>query len=177
MLIDDLMPKFEFGDTNKIDVNASPNAVFRAVKTFNMGDSTTVRWLFKMRGIPTENLTINDFEKANFKVLAEKRDEEILLGLIGEFKSLTSGLLKIEPDKFRDFNNAGFIKAVWNFAVAETSHGKSRLTTEIRIHPTDASSMAKIKTYWGMLRPPSQMIRKEILKLIKKQAEREAKGK
>jgi len=175
MLIDDLMPKFEFGDANKIDVSASSDVVFRAVKTFNMNESTTVRWLFKMRGIPTENLTINDFEKANLKILAEKPNEEIVLGLIGEFKSLTGGLLKIESDKFRDFNNAGFIKAVWNFAVAENGNGKSRVTTEIRIHPTDANSMAKIKTYWGMLKPPSQMIRKEILKLIKKQAEGENK--
>ena len=177
MLIDAFLPDFELSDKQRTNINASPAMVFRGIKTFNMNDSTTVRWLFKMRGIPTENLTINDFEKANFRILGEKQNEEIALGLIGEFKSLTGGLVKIEPDKFRDFSNAGFIKAVWNFAVAETGDGKSCLTTEIRIHPTDAGSMSKIKTYWGMLKPPSQMIRKEILKLIKKQAEREAKEK
>lgn len=177
MLIDTFLSDFEFGDQQKANVNASRIAVFRGIKTFNMGESTTVRWLFKMRGIPTENLTINDFEKANFKILAEKPNEEIVLGLIGEFKSLTGGLVKIEPNQFRDFNNAGFIKAVWNFAVTDVGDGKSCLTTEIRIHPTDVGSMAKIKKYWGMLKPPSQMIRKEILKLIKKEAEGESKGK
>ena len=177
MLIDDFMPNFEFSDAQKANINAGRAQVFRGIKTFNMGDSTSIRWLFKMRGIPTENLTISDFEKANFKILAEKPDEEVVLGLIGEFKSLTGGLVQIESDKFRDFNHAGFIKAVWNLAVTETANGKSSLTTEIRIHPTDAGSLSKVKTYWGMLKPPSQMIRKEILKLIKKQAEREAKGK
>ncbi len=174
MLIDAFLPDFEFSDTQKANVIASPAAVFRGIKTFNMGDSTSIKWLFKMRGIPTGNLTINDFEKANFKILAEKQDEEVVLGLIGEFKSLTGGLVQIESDKFRDFNHAGFIKAVWNLAVAEAGNGKSSLTTEIRIHPTDAGSLAKVKNYWGMLKPPSQMIRKEILKLIKKQAERES---
>ncbi len=176
MLIDTFLPDFEFADEQKANINAPPAATFRGIKTFNMGESTSIKWLFKMRGIPTENLTINDFEKANFRILAEKQDEEIVLGLIGEFKSLTGGLVKIEPDKFRDFNTAEFIKAVWNFSVTDIGNGKSRLTTEIRIHPTDASSMAKIKTYWGMLKPPSQMIRREILKLIKKQAEQEARG-
>lgn len=177
MLIDDLMPKFEFSDTSKTEVNAPLEIVFRAVKTFDMADSTTIRWLFKMRGIPTDNLTIKDFEKANFKILAEKQNEEVVLGLIGEFKSLTSGLLNIEPEKFSTFNDSGFIKAVWNFAVTETSAGKPRVTSEIRITGTDAASVTKIKNVWGILKPPSAMIRKEILKLIKKQAERENQNK
>jgi hypothetical protein len=142
-----------------------------------MGESMTIRWLFKMRGIPTDNLTLADLERVNFKILGEKQNEEIVLGLAGEFKSLTSGLLNISPDEFRAFNNAGFIKAAWNFSVAETNNGNSRVTTEIRIQPSDENSRAKIKNFWGMLKPPSAMIRKEILKLIKKQAERETTGK
>lgn len=172
MLIDELMPNFEFGDHNKIDISGSPEAVFQAVKTFDMADSTTIRWLFKMRGIPTTNLTISDFEKANFKILAEKQNEEIVLGMIGEFKNLTGGLLDIQADKFREFSEPGFIKAVWNFSIADAP--KTRVTTEIRITGTDAESVLKIKNVWGMLKPPSAMIRKEILKLIKKQAERGA---
>jgi hypothetical protein len=162
MLIDDLMPTFEFGDVQKTDVKAASDAVFRAVKTFDMAESTTIRWLFKMRGIPTSNLTLKDFEKANLKVLAEKPNEEIVLG---------------PPDKFRAFNDAGFIKACWNFAVTEIGNNKSRVTTEIRIIGTDAASVAKVKNVWGLVKPPTAMISKEILKLIKNQAEREAKGK
>jgi hypothetical protein len=177
MLIDDLMPTFEFGDVQKTDVKAASDAVFRAVKTFDMAESTTIRWLFKMRGIPTSNLTLKDFEKANLKVLAEKPNEEIVLGLAGEFKSLTSGLRDLPPDKFRAFNDAGFIKACWNFAVTEIGNNKSRVTTEIRIIGTDAASVAKVKNVWGLVKPPTAMISKEILKLIKNQAEREAKGK
>ena len=177
MLIDDFMPNFEFGDSQKTDVKASPDVVFRAVKTFDMAESTTIRWLFKMRGIPTNNLTLRDLEQVNFKVLGEKQNEELVLGLAGEFKTLMGGLLKLSPEQFRAFNNPGFVKACWNFAVADTGNGKSHVTTEIRIHGTDAASIAKVKNVWGMLKTPSAMIRSEILKLIKKQAERELKGK
>lgn len=177
MLIDDFMPNFEFGSDSKIDANAAPEAVFRAVKSFNMGESTTIRWLFKMRGIPTENLTLKDFDKAGFKILGEKPNGEIVLGLIGEFKTLTGGLVKIEADKFKDFNTAGFVKAVWNFNLIQMAAGKTRVTSEIRVIGTDAPSAAKIQKFWGMIKPPAGMISNEILKLIKKQAEAEAKGK
>jgi hypothetical protein len=177
MLIDDFMPTFEFGDVQKIEVKAAPESAFHAVKNFDMAESTTIRWLFKMRGIPTDNLTVRDLERVNFKVLGEKRNEELLLGLVGEFKTLTGGLLKIKPENFLAFNDASFIKACWNFAVEEIGSGKTRVTSEIRIHGTDAASVAKVKNFWGMLKPPSAMIRNEILKLIKKQAERGVKGK
>ena len=176
MLIDDFMPNFEFGDLQSTNANATQDAVFRAVKTFDMAESTTIRWLFKMRGIPTNNLTLPDLERVNFKVLGEKPNKELLIGLVGEFKTLAGGLLNLTPEQFRDFNDAGFVKAVWNFAVSD-ANGKTGVTSEIRIHGTDAASVAKVKNFWGMLKPPTAMISKEILKLIKKQAERETKGK
>jgi hypothetical protein len=172
MLIDDFMPDFEFGDSQKTDVKASPDAVFRAVKTFDMAESTTIRWLFKMRGIPTNNLTLRDLERVNFKVLGEKQNEELVLGLAGEFKTLMGGLLNLSPEQFSAFNNPGFIKACWNFAVSDIGNGKTRVITEIRIHGTDSASVAKVKNFWGMLKTPSAMIRNEILKLIRKEAER-----
>ena len=177
MLIDDFMPNFEFGDSQKTEVKAPVDASYRAIKTFDMSESTTIRWLFKIRGIPTNNLTLRDLERVNFKILGEKQNEELLLGLAGQFKTLTGGLLNLSPEQFRGFNEPGFIKAAWNFAVADIGNGKTRVATEIRVTATDAASLAKVKGFWGMLKPPSAMIRKEILKLIKKQAERESKGK
>lgn len=171
------MPNFEFGDLQSTNANATQDAVFRAVKTFDMAESTTIRWLFKMRGIPTDNLTLPDLERVNFKVLGEKPGEELLIGLIGEFKTLSGNLLNLPPEQFRAFGEPGFVKAAWNFAVTDAGNGKSRVSTEIRINGTDAASVAKVKNFWGMIKPPSAMIRKEILKLIKKQAEREGREK
>ena len=170
------MPIFDFDETEQIDVNATPDAAFRAIKTFDMSESTTIRWLFKMRGIPTKSLSLADLEKVNIKVLAEKPKEEIVLGLAGQFKTLTGGLLNLNPEDFREFKNSGFIKAVWNFSVLAVSEDKTRVLSEVRVNTTDENSLAKVKKYWGLIKPPSAMIRQEILKLIKKQAERETKG-
>ena len=127
-----------------------------------------------MRGIPTNNLTLPDLERVHYNVLGEKPNKELLIGLVGEFKTLAGGLLNLTPEQFRDFNDAGFVKAVWNFAVSD-ANGKTQVTSEIRIHGTDQASVAKVKNFWGMIKPPTAMISKEILMLIKKQAEREEK--
>jgi hypothetical protein len=177
MLIDELMPIFDFSETEQTEVFASQDAAFRAIKTLDMSDSTTIRWLFKMRGLPTKNLTLHDLEKVNIKVLAENPNEEILLGLIGEFKTLTGGLLDLKSEDFREFKAAGFIKATWNFAVLKIDESKTLVLSEIRVNTTDENSLAKVKKYWGLIKPPSAMIRQEILKLIKQQAEQITKSK
>jgi len=175
MLIDQFLPEFEFADTSRIEIKASSAAAFRAVKNFDLAKSTTVRWLLKMRGAKIEKLTLADLERANFGILGEKLNEELALGFIGEFKTLTSGLLKIMPENFKNFNQPGFVKAVWNFAIAESKNARATITSEIRIHGTNAESAAKVQKSWGIVKPPTAMIRSEILQMIKAEAESEKK--
>ena len=172
MLIDDFMPVFERSETQEIAVNAAPAVIFRAVKTFDLNESTTIRWMFKLRGIAAKTMTLSDFEKVNLKVLGERQNQELVVGSVGKYQSLTDKLLDINPLEFAAFNEAGFIKTTWNFLILETNGKQTRLVSEIRIKTTDASSLAKVEKYWGMMKPPLEMIRKEILKLIKNKAER-----
>lgn len=171
MLIDDFMPIFDFSETQEIAVAASRAAAFCAVKNFDMSESTSIRWLFKMRGIKFESLNLRDLETVNFKILGENPNHELLIGIAGKFASLSDKLLDVNPKDFANFKEPGFIKAVWNFAVLETNAARSRIVSEIRINATNESSLAKVEKYWGLIKPPSAMICQEILKLIKKQAE------
>ena len=172
MLIDDFMPVYEFDATQTIKVSAAPEAVFAAFKTFKLGDSTTIRWMFKMRGIPTENVTIKDFAAVNFNILGETPNKEIVLGLAGKFQSLTDKLLNVAPADFADFSEPNLIKAVWNFAIVDA---QTSVVSAIRISTADADARRKVEKSWPMMKPPLEMVRGEILKLIKKQAERTAK--
>lgn len=172
MLIDDFLPKFDLRETEQSEISAQPDKVFAAIKNFDMSESTTIRWMFKLRGHSLKKTTLADFEKANFKILAQKPDAEITLGMIGKFDSASGGLVDLPPEKFKDFADAGFIKAVWEFSISQSKAGKSLLNSEMRIATTDAASKARIENYWGIVKTPTAMVRKEILKLIKKQAER-----
>lgn len=166
------MPVYELSETQEIAVAASSARVFRAIKTFDLNDSTTIRWMFKLRGIAAKTMTLSDFETVNLKVLGERQNQELVVGSAGKYQSLTDKLLDLSPSEFADFNEAEFIKTAWNFLILEIGVNNARLVSEIRINPTDAKSHAKVQKYWGMIKPPLEMIRTEILKLIKKQAER-----
>jgi hypothetical protein len=171
MLIDDFMPSYDFIETHDIKIRATAENVFRALDEVDLCESAIVRWLFRLRGIPTENMTLRELRKIRFETLGENKNRELLLGLAGRFWTLTGNLQKINSKNFLEFNEKGFAKAAWNFWLDE-AQGETRLTTETRIKCTDAESRKSFGFYWTFIQPFSGLIRKEMLKLIKQKAEK-----
>lgn len=171
MLIDYFMPSYDFTETHDIKIRATAENVFRALDEVDLCESAIVRWLFRLRGMPTENMTLRELRRLRFETLGENKNREILLGLAGKFWTLTGNLQKINSNNFREFNEKGFAKAAWNFRLDE-AQGKTRLTTETRIKCTDAESRKSFGFYWTFIQPFSGLIRKEMLKLIKQKAEK-----
>jgi hypothetical protein len=77
---------------------------------------------------------------------------------------------KIDAGTFKNFNVAGYAKAVWNFALRQEGSAV-HLTTETRIKCTDASSRRWFGLYWTVVGPFSGLIRMEMLRAIKRKAE------
>ena len=171
MLIDDFMPSYDFNETHDIRIRATAENVFRALTEVDLCESVIVRWLFRLRGLPTEKMTLRELRRLRFETLGENKNREILLGLAGKFWTLTGNLQKISSSNFREFDEKGFAKAVWDFSLDE-AQGETRLTTETRIKCTDALSRKSFGFYWTFIQPFSGLIRKEMLKLIKQKAEK-----
>jgi hypothetical protein len=170
MLIDDFMPRFDFSETHDIRIRATAENVFRVVNEIDFCESWVVRWLLRLRGMPSEKMSLRELPKANFEKLGESKNREFLIGLVGKFWTPWGNLQKINSGNFREFNEKGFAKATWNFLVDETG-GETRLTTQTRIKCTDAESRRSFGFYWTFIQPFSGLIRMEMLKLIKKKAE------
>ena len=171
MLIDDFMPSYDFNETHDIEICATTENVFRALNEVDFCESVIVRWLFRLRGIPAEKMTLRELRKLRFETLAESKNRELLLGLAGRFWTLTGDLQKINARNFREFNEKGFAKGVWNFSLNE-KRGKTILTTETRVKCADAESRKSFGFYWTFIQPFSGLVRKEILKTIKRRAEK-----
>lgn len=97
-------------------------------------------------------------------------NKEVLLGLAGRFWKLSGDLRKIDARSFKEFDERGYAKTVWNFSLDETG-GETNLTTETRIKCLDAESRRSFGFYWTVIRPFSGLIRMEMLKIIKRKAE------
>lgn len=179
MLIDEFMPKYDFDEKHETIVRASVETVYAALNSFDFNESTVVRWLFRLRGLASNNscdageqvLTLRDMTKLNFVVLDEKPNEEILLGLVGKFWKPTGDLQKIEAGDFLAFDKNGYAKAAWNFVLTESPAKETRLTTETRVRCTDDASRSQFGFYWTFIKPFSGWIRQEALRLAKGKAE------
>jgi len=168
MLIDSFLPEYDFSETHDIKIRATAENVFRTLNEVDLCESPIIRLLFFLRGIPTGKMTLR--EMLRFETLGENENRELLLGLVGKFWTLTGGLRKIGAGNFREFNEKGLAKAVWNFSLDETG-GETRLTTETRIQCTDSESRRSFGFYWTFVQPFSGLIRMEMLKTIKRKAE------
>lgn len=170
MLIDEFLPEYDFVEKHVTRVRAKASEVFRAVNEADFGESWVIRTLFFLRGLSTEKVTLREMREGAFETLAENPDDELLLGLVGQPWKPSGGLKKVDAASFKGFEETGFAKMAWNFAVKETD-GRTQVFTETRIKCLDSESRRKFGFYWTFIGPFSGIIRTEMLKTIKRRAE------
>jgi hypothetical protein len=180
VLIDRFLPTYDEIEHHEMTVDAPPGGTYRAVKELDLARSPVVLALLFVRGIPTlftgavkpkRRLGLEEILDAGFVVLAEEPGRELVLGIVGKFWRLTSGVHRIDADDFTGFGAPGFAKAAWNFLVSERSGGGSTVVTETRVVCTDAESRRKFARYWRLIGPFSAVIRRVLLRGIKREAE------
>ena len=170
MLIDEFLSDYDFVERHGIAIHAGAADIYRAANETDFSDSFIIRWLFRLRGMSGRNVTLHSMKRSRFEILGETLNREMVIGLIGKFWTIGGGLQKIDAEKFKRFETAGFAKAVWSFSIVENG-SDSRLSTETRIKCTDAESRRRFGFYWAFIGPFSGLIRMEMLKLIKLKAE------
>lgn len=184
-LIDKYMPDYHEVERHQTVVCASHGRVYEAVCDLNLTHSPVVRALFALRSVPALfsgsssrgdrlGLTIEALLDQGFILLAEQPRRELLLGLIGKFWTPTGKLLRLNAAEFTSFQDSGYAKATWNFLVSSRHEGDTLLTTETRVLCTDGVSRRRFSLYWTLIGPFSGLIRKEILRTIKHDAESKA---
>lgn len=170
MLIDEYLPSYDFVENHEIVMDASVDRVWSALRSVNFGGSTITRVLLLLRGLPMRTLTLDGLLRYGFVVLEERSEAEILLGLVGRFWLPTGGVERIEPYEFAGFDRPGFAKTAWNFSLAR-GEGLTKVSTETRIKCTDQSALRLFRFYWTMVRPFSGIMRIQMLRAIKQEAE------
>ena len=170
MLIDDFLSDYDFVETHAVSIHAGADEIYRAANEVDFSDSFIIRWLFRLRGLSSENVTLRSLKTSRFEILGETLNRELVLGIVGRFWTLKGELKEIDAESFKKFDVAGYAKAVWNFSLRPDGDD-TLLTTETRIKCTDDESRNSFRFYWTLIRPFSGLIRLEMLRVIKKRAE------
>lgn len=196
MLLDELMPHYHVVERHQMMVRASPDAVFAAIREADLAGGAVTRLLFTLRAVPAaaialarsprgavaewragraqRGLRLADFERAGFRVVAEREPEELVIGLLGRFWTPRGALRHdVRIETFRAGPPAGQALAGWNFSVHARPDGLTELRTETRVLcAADAWPMFRI--YWLIVRPGSGLIRRSMLRAIRRRAEQQA---
>ena len=184
MLIDESLPVYDVVERHRTKVRAPVERVYDAVRRLDLGGSATIRSLFWLRELPARlrpsdrgaagrrlGLTLDALLEGGFVLLGERPNRELVLGLVGRFWTASGDLQRLDAGGFRDFRRPGYAKAAWNFSVEEQDDGTTLLATETRVLCLDGASRRRFRLYWTLVGPFSGMIRKDVLRSIKRQAE------
>lgn len=182
MLIDDWMPTYDAVERHSTRVDAPAERIWAVAQTLDLSRSPVVRVLFALRsagGLFTGRrkdaralgTTLERLRENGFVVLEERPEEELLLGLVGRFWRLSGGIERVTAEEFRAFDRPGYATAAWNFTLAPEG-GRMRLATETRVRCTDDASRRAFLRYWRLVGPFSALIRMEMLRTLRRSAER-----
>lgn len=186
MLLDGLLPVYDFNEIHTIVVQTPPRGVFRAIKEVTVGELPFFRFLFGIRMLPgrlagrkgepfAREQTLFEWARSTgFALLAEKPDQELVFGSVGQFWKLSGGSSPriSSVQEFVAFRHPDYAKAATNFYLSKGPREDStRLSTETRIYALDPAARKKFRAYWWFIYPGSALIRREWLLTIKRRAE------
>ena len=173
-LIDEWMPTFDARAAYSTDVNAPVDVVYRAVLETDLAQSVVSRLLMTIRSLgrqKAESFRFRDLPKRGaFFALADDPPREVACGVVGRFWKVTGSRMEADAESFRGPPPLGTAKAVMTFRVDPIPTG-SRLTTETRVLCADGASRLRFRLYWTLIGPFSGIIRREALRLIRKQTQ------
>jgi hypothetical protein len=171
MLIDQVLPKYEEREYHEIEIRGARRKVYQTLRSADFSDSVIIRTLFRLRGLPAASTNLDGLLQLGFVLVDEVPPEELVLGLVGKFWTYRAQILQLDAVQFGQFNQKGYAKLAWNFALREFAPGIVRLSTETRIVCTDDRSRSRFKLYWTIIGKFSGLTRKEMLRVVKRRIE------
>ncbi|HTD23571.1 MAG TPA: hypothetical protein VK738_13010 [Terriglobales bacterium] len=179
MQIDALMPRYDVAARYETLIKASPARTFAVLQHVDFSQSGVIRFLMGVRTLgrrsrkpdPKQSLT-ERMRQAGFMEVARVENQELVIGVVGRFWRPDSGVLRsLSAGEILAFQTEGYAKALWNFHLSSPSPDQTKLSTETRIQTFGSGARRKFRLYWSVVGPFSGWIRKEMLRLIRVQAE------
>lgn len=159
-------------------IEAPPDVVWHELMQLDLRDSPVIRGLFAMRGILRRGpLTLQSIADAGFQPVRQRAPTpevptgEIVLGLVARPWTWRGGVIHTGEVDLDGFADPGFAVITWSYDMAPTESG-SFVRTRTAVRCTDDESRRRFRRYWRLVGPFSSVIRRETLRLLRRQVER-----
>lgn len=169
-LLDEILPDFDVASKYSVRIHASPDRIYQILQN-GVPTGTVTRFLMMLRRVPRIFAQPSADEQPSFYKLKQSQGREIVVGIAGQFWKPVAKTVAINSlEEFLHFERNGYSKAALNLQITPAQNGISVLSTETRVR-SYGSAKEKFRSYWQFIKPFSGLIRREILRKIKKQAE------
>ena len=181
--LDEFAPVYEFHEVHSARVAAQPDRVYRALRAVTAGEIPLFQLLTRMRrfgrsgpesilNAPDRAPVLDVATRTGFIVLADDAPREFVVGTVVIAPPGWQRSDAATPEAFKALHDMGFAIAAMNFHIVPDGTGGTTISTETRVHATDASSRRRFATYWRVIYPGSALIRRSWLRAIRRRAER-----
>jgi hypothetical protein len=172
-IADDFLPVYDVSDAVATVADADRESVFGAlldVDLLKLGrEAPVVGMLSALRMLPDvvghllhgeppanppqsmrlRDMTSIPMNEGGWILLGERPGEEIGLGLVGKFWRPTIEFARVtNADEFRDFDEPGFAKTVYDLSARKLGASKTLLSGLMRIGTTDEHARRWFRRYW-----------------------------
>lgn len=179
-LLDRFMPVYEVGERHETRVDAPADVTYAAARAFDLGQSPVVRAIFRGREIlmraPHENGLptglVDQTLSIGWRILAEEPGRELVVGAVTQPWEPHVTFHGVKPERFAAFDAPGYAQIAWTIEVEPLDERTSVFRTVTRVRTTDPESREKFRRYWSIYSPGIRLIRTEILRAVRAEAER-----
>ena len=179
-LLDRFMSDYDVRERHEIRVAAPVEVTFASARGLELHRSPLIRGIFRARellmgaaarGRSPQRPFLDEVLTLGWRILAEEPDREIVLGAATQPWKADVVFRGMPPEEFAAFDQAGYVKIIWTLAATPLGPRDSVFRTETRARATDPESRARFRRYWTVVSPGIRLIRRETLRLVKREAE------
>jgi hypothetical protein len=181
--LDAFVPSYQFNEVHRIHIAAPPERVYRSMREVRAGEIFLFKALTTIRrfgrpgpesilNAPDEMPILDVATQTTFVLLADDPPREYVSGTVVEAPQGWRRSAVKTPEAFKALDAPGFALAAINFLVEPDGHGGTLLSTETRVHATDAAARRHFAAYWRIIYPGSSTLRWTWLRAVRRRAER-----
>jgi hypothetical protein len=179
--LDAFIPEPELDEAHETRVHAPAPVTLQAAKELDVQRSPLVRLIFNLRTLTTRlrggsvrwesPRLVEETLAIGWGVLADVPGLYIAGAVTQPWKGDVE-FRALPPEEFAAFDEPGYAKIVWTLEAEELPGGESIARTRTRVSTTDATARRLFRRYWAAMSPGILLIRYEMLRLVRRQAER-----
>lgn len=180
-LLDRFMPDYEVGERHEIRVDAPAALTYAIARAVSLDRSPVVRAIFRARelllGAAGDDAAlppglVEQTLRLGWRMLAEEPGHELVMGAATKPWEAQVRFHGMEPERFARFDEPGYAQIAWTIGVEPVDARSCVLRTITRVRTTDADARRRFRRYWAVFSPGIVLIRREILRVVRADAER-----